>query len=404
MALATAGVVQQELIPDGPGKPGGAQPSQYARLESLAAAERRGLAGGGRSARRTVAIAGPGVAAALRTLVRESEEPARPRIRLFQVRLESAVARAVGSGRFETLDGVLQSLQSYAGEELNAQQVGLAATPGRSPLRNAELGANIVVLAGVLFLFVSRGTRLLRRSDEPHPLARRIEDLRVEARTDSLTTLGNRRAFQSDLAAAIVRRSQTDAHFALIAIDIDGLKQINDSKGHLAGDAHIKAVARSLDDLTRATGRVYRTGGDEFMVILPNKRNWDALQLAEQIDAKTRAHTGARAVSIGLTESTRTEGPQRLIRQADLALYEAKRRKSNAVTYRPSLETSSDDDALRVSSSSHRLVRVVHDHTETKMGHRPEAAAHSGAGQPVHFSPPLEVHALRGRPIPWSAA
>ena len=118
-----------------------------------------------------------------------------------------------------------------------------------------------------------------------------------------------------------------------MAIDLDGLKRINDTKGHPAGDAHIKGVTVCLRTVIADEGTIYRTGGDEFMVILPNKRNWDALLLANRIDQATRQLCGARAVSIGLTESTGIESRQLLVHQADLALYEAKRTKLRAVTY-----------------------------------------------------------------------
>ena len=73
-----------------------------------------------------------------------------------------------------------------------------------------------------------------------------------------------------------------------MAIDLDGLKRINDTEGHPAGDGHIKGVTVCLRNVIGDEGTIYRTGGDEFMVILPNRRNWDALLLANGIDQATR--------------------------------------------------------------------------------------------------------------------
>jgi diguanylate cyclase (GGDEF)-like protein/putative nucleotidyltransferase with HDIG domain len=162
--------------------------------------------------------------------------------------------------------------------------------------------------------------------------------LMTEARTDNLTGLSNHRAFHDDLAVEIDRRNKTGAVFSLMAIDLDGLKAVNDTLGHQAGDAHIVRLARALRDQTASTGTVYRTGGDEFMILLPDRRNWHAINLAHRIHSVTAAADGTRALSIGVTETQGTEHRQALVRQADLALYEAKRAKLAVVPYRPGLD------------------------------------------------------------------
>jgi HD-GYP domain-containing protein (c-di-GMP phosphodiesterase class II) len=83
---------------------------------------------------------------------------------------------------------------------------------------------------------------------------------------------------------------------------------------------------------------VYRTGGDEFMALLPAQRGWHALTIANNIQRGAQRATGRRALSIGITESTKTEGRRLLLHQADLALYEAKRGKLTAVSYHRGLE------------------------------------------------------------------
>jgi diguanylate cyclase (GGDEF)-like protein/putative nucleotidyltransferase with HDIG domain len=165
----------------------------------------------------------------------------------------------------------------------------------------------------------------------------RVEQLSLQARTDSLTGLGNHRAFHETLSEAIAERAASNTPFVLLAIDLDGLKQINDTGGHLAGDTHIKTVADSLRTVVGDQGTVHRTGGDEFMVVLPGRRNWDGLAVARQIEEHARLAIGRRALSIGLTESTGTEGRHLLVGQADLALYEAKRTRLNAVVFNAGL-------------------------------------------------------------------
>jgi diguanylate cyclase (GGDEF)-like protein len=203
------------------------------------------------------------------------------------------------------------------------RSVALAKPRQREVLLGLEvIAALVAAIEGPLLLFwVFRRHR--RRLEPRHQ--ERVAHLSAQARTDTLTRLGNRRAFEDDPGLAIAARAGSGQVFTLMAIDLDGLKRINDSKGHPAGDAHIRNVADCIRSVVAGEGTLYRTGGDEFMVILPGRRNWHGLNLATKIDQVTRARTGGRAVSIGLTESVEMEGRHLLMNQADVALYEAKR-------------------------------------------------------------------------------
>lgn len=182
---------------------------------------------------------------------------------------------------------------------------------------------------------VARGLAGLRYAIENR---REVERLQDAAHTDSLTGLGNHRMFYDHLAREIKRRSRTGSTFSLLAIDLDGLKRVNDERGHLAGDEFIKTVARAVRMEVERMGSLYRTGGDEFMVLLPNRRAWSALTIAQNIQRAATDATGGRALSVGITESANTESARVLIHQADVALYEAKRNMLLAVIYRPGLE------------------------------------------------------------------
>ncbi len=109
------------------------------------------------------------------------------------------------------------------------------------------------------------------------------EAVEQSARTDPLTGLANRRSFNEALTAEIRRAQRYHAPFALIMADVDRLKSINDTYGHVAGDTLLRAVAEALRNGTRATDLAARFGGDEFVVILPSTSLAEAQLIARRI-------------------------------------------------------------------------------------------------------------------------
>jgi len=252
----------------------------------------------------------------------------------------------------------LAAVVATANRALVAERVAaLTDRPREGLLVDIEIGAAaIAAIEGPLLLFwVVRRHR--RRVERHHQ--RRVDQLSAQARTDTLTRLGNRRAFEDDLGMIIAARAERAQPFALLAVDLDGLKKINDRNGHPAGDMQIRKVADCLRDVVGEDGSVYRTGGDEFMVILPGRRAWHGLNLAAKIDQVTRARTGGRAVSVGLTESIATEGRHLLMNQADIALYEAKRTRLSAVAYHPGLSPAVDGDRDDLPSHEQRALAAA---------------------------------------------
>jgi diguanylate cyclase (GGDEF)-like protein len=312
---------------------------EYFALTNLAASQRRRLAVTSRSAVQTEAfvVDAGRTSATLRLLQAQSNGPDSNALTELEVSYETALQRAKANRGEASLSRSLAALQTSATQKLAELEAVRRDDPGNSLLERAGIAAmGLIAIANLLYL-LRLGMLRLRRPGEWDGRDRRVEELEAQALTDSLTLLGNHRAFHSDLSEELKRRAATGAHFTLMAIDLDGLKHINDTKGHPAGDTHIRGVAKCLKTVLGEDGTIYRTGGDEFMVILPNKRNWDALLLANKVDQVTRQFAGMRAVSVGLTESTGMEGRQLLVHQADLALYEAKRTKLRAVTYHPGL-------------------------------------------------------------------
>ena len=113
----------------------------------------------------------------------------------------------------------------------------------------------------------------------------RVAELEALADTDALTPLPNRRCFLRALDRVTARAERHGTSSALLMIDIDGLKPINDRHGHTAGDAALIHVAKLLGSLVRSTDHVARIGGDEFGLILDHLDHNSAIETAERISS-----------------------------------------------------------------------------------------------------------------------
>ncbi|HET9677368.1 MAG TPA: diguanylate cyclase, partial [Solirubrobacterales bacterium] len=144
------------------------------------------------------------------------------------------------------------------------------------PIALAVLGISLAALLASLIVGWGRSERM--------------RELEREASQDSLTGLANRRRFEEDLAAAMARSRRDERTGALLMLDLDGFKQVNDSQGHPAGDQLIKEIAETLRRRTRASDSLARLGGDEFAVILPRCSREEATMAAEAIANEVRRH------------------------------------------------------------------------------------------------------------------
>ncbi|HET9453539.1 MAG TPA: GGDEF domain-containing protein [Gemmatimonadaceae bacterium] len=153
--------------------------------------------------------------------------------------------------------------------------------------------------------------------------------------TDPLTGCLNRRGFEQAIERELGRASRSGGHVALLALDIDYFKQINDSYGHLAGDDVLRQLGGMLFALVRAGDLVARSGGDEFFILCPDATPEGAAQLATRLCDKVRTHDFdgqgtpiELTVSVGIASVDLPEDgdmARQLQRRADRALYEAKR-------------------------------------------------------------------------------
>lgn len=146
---------------------------------------------------------------------------------------------------------------------------------------------------------------------------RTLRRLRERASSDPLTGLRHHGPFGERLAAAAPGKT------ALLAIDVDGFKNVNDTYGHQVGDRVLVDLARALQDALRDSDDLFRIGGDEFVAVLEVRGVEEAAAVAERLREAAR-RTG-RTISIGVAVQTDTEAAEVTLRRADSALYEAKR-------------------------------------------------------------------------------
>lgn len=167
-----------------------------------------------------------------------------------------------------------------------------------------------------------------RLRDELARTIRHIEELQASAETDFLLDIPNRRGFERELNRAIAYIKRYHASGALIVLDVDRLKPINDSFGHAAGDQVLKAVASVLTGQVRSSDVVGRLGGDEFALLLWNLTETDARAKAATLEAAIDRLTfffGGHNVTAGASAGVAVLGPNaqasRALEEADRAMY-----------------------------------------------------------------------------------
>ncbi len=178
-------------------------------------------------------------------------------------------------------------------------------------------------------------------------------ELLGQALTDPLTGAYNRRQMNLSLADAVERRHRTGAPASLLMIDIDHFKKVNDDFGHAVGDKVLQGLVTLIRNRSRKLDRLFRMGGEEFVLLLPDTRAGAAMKQAETLRKLTSeaALIPARAVtiSIGVAEYWPEQTQETWLKTADDALYQAKAQGRNKVVC-----GSADSDALPGLAESER--------------------------------------------------
>ncbi|WP_178392143.1 bifunctional diguanylate cyclase/phosphodiesterase [Burkholderia sp. SRS-W-2-2016] len=207
------------------------------------------------------------------------------------------------------------------------------------------------------------------------------ERLEHQARYDALTELPNRVLLGEYLGESLLRAAATGQHVSVLFLDLDRFKEVNDSLGHRIGDLLLKAVARRLQRLLRATDFVARYGGDEFVIVAERS---DAAQLTDMLDRLIREmsepysigeHELYLEVSIGVSTSPQDGAkPDLLTRNADAALYVAKSRGRNRYQfYKPELSRAVADK-LRLTTRLRRAAKA----NELRLVYQPQIDMETG--------------------------
>jgi diguanylate cyclase (GGDEF)-like protein len=242
---------------------------------------------------------------------------------------------------FGAIETAVYARSSIAGRQALGQAALL-----RDRTRSTRTAIAVAFAIGLLLLgaFALILTALRRRVSA----AQRAEIKRLgsAALTDSLTGLRNHRAFHEDLARHMHRQAGVGGRLALIMLDLNGLKTVNDTRGHQAGDERLQTLADALGQTFRGGDCAYRVGGDEFAVILPDTGAWDALETIQRL--QTALVTRAIDVTAGITDGARANQIDGIIREADLALIAGKRDDHAVTLYSPELQPMTEaPDAAR---------------------------------------------------------
>jgi diguanylate cyclase (GGDEF)-like protein len=181
------------------------------------------------------------------------------------------------------------------------------------------------------------GTRLV---DLQSQLLKAREDLRDQATRDSLTRLWNRSSILSELGRELARSARESRPLGVVIVDLDHFKQVNDTYGHLAGDAVLREAARRMQNSIRQYDSIGRYGGEEFLILFPGCGEAESFAQADRLrkqlaQAEMSVNDSAVRITASFGITTALPGeictPELLIRKADEALYLAKKSGRNRV-------------------------------------------------------------------------
>ena len=209
---------------------------------------------------------------------------------------------------------------------------------------------------------------------------RKTGELQHQALHDALTGLPNRTSLHQMLQTSLRRSGRDNDELALLLLDLDGFKEVNDTFGHLHGDTLLRQVGHRLQERLGSRGTVARLGGDEFAALLPGAAGPEADEVARSLLDALSSPLGVEGVelfvgcSIGVALAPEHgDDPDTLLRRADVAMYAAKRDRAGVSVYRPELDPH-DRDRLTLLHD----FRGALDNGELSLVYQPKVCATTG--------------------------
>ncbi len=288
-----------------------------------------------------------------RRLAEQAGEEARLRFRrVFDDSVTGMAVVSLDGGIIEANESLARILGTTRGELIGRQSLVEFAGPEDAPMLQAGierlLDETSDVLREELRVYRADGKRVwadltisIVRDSSGRPLYRLSQLLEIEARKvaedrlrhladhDPLSGLVNRRRFEEELARELGHGAQDDRRSAVLVIDVDDFKSINDSLGHAAGDVVIANLGQQLRDRLRTTDVASRLGGDEFAVLLRRSDHEEALEVAQSI--REAAAPIALSIGVAVLRGSEAQSPGEVMHAADEAMYDAKRQGKDRV-------------------------------------------------------------------------
>ena len=196
-----------------------------------------------------------------------------------------------------------------------------------------------------------------------HDISERIEEAKqvaFQAMHDELTGLPNRRLFMDRLSQGIARSRRNDTTVAVIFVDLNDFKAVNDTHGHEAGDTVLRVSGQRIQQVIRQEDTAARLGGDEFVVMLEVRGEDEAQMIADRLVQAMHKpflldhseHELSLTISLGVAVYDPTEFPEDLLRRADLAMYSGKHAgSSDVVMFHPTMEPTVIHEPVLVAAS-----------------------------------------------------
>jgi len=252
--------------------------------------------------------------------------------------------------------------------------------------QHAILAARLIVISAALGMLIAIGLfararrRVLITELERTSLRSQVDERGFEAEHDELTGLLNRRGFFTRLGESIGGRG---AHVAVLLLDLDGFKEINDTLGHASGDALLRQIGSRLHGALRERDEIARLGGDEFAVLVDASRTGtgDVSEIGHRVRETLTAPFEVAGLSLQVRASVGVAvfpehgtTADELLRLADIAMYQAKQNRTGLSVYHSSVDPRGGQ-ALQLSSELDRAL----DEGELVVHYQPKADVHTGA-------------------------